>query len=67
MEKWKAEGEEKGEDAFDKRLTVAKEPKIGGFVLKIDSDGPIFTGLACGGSHGSSSGQMVDAAISPPE
>src|SRR5215211_4050857 len=65
MEKLKAEGEEKGEDAFDKRLTVAKELKVGCFVLKIDSDSPVFTGLAVGGSHGSSSDQMVGAPDDP--
>src|SRR5262249_31187628 len=49
----KAKGEEKGEDAFDKGLAVAKELKIGGFVLKVDGNGPVFTGLAGRVAHGS--------------
>src|SRR5919205_3442197 len=61
----KAQGQDKGEDAFDKRLPVAKEFKVGCFVLKIDSDGTVFAGLAAGGSHGSSSDQMVGAPDDP--
>jgi hypothetical protein len=48
----KAKGEEKGKDTFEKRFAVAQQLKIGRFVLKIDSDGPVFTGLVGGGSHG---------------
>ena len=55
----KAKGEEKGEDAFDKRFAIAQELRIGRFVLKVDSNGPVFTALAEGVAHGSSSGQMV--------
>jgi hypothetical protein len=61
----KAKGEEKGEDTFQKRLPIAKELKIGRCVLKIDGDGPVFTGLAGGVVHGSSSGQMVGVADDP--
>jgi hypothetical protein len=61
----KATGEEKGEDTFQKRLSIAKELKRGRFVLKIDGDGPVFTGLAGGVVHGSSSGQMVGVADDP--
>src|SRR6266403_3388688 len=61
----KAQGQEKGDDAFDKRLAIAKQLKIGRFVLKIDGDGPVFTGLAGGVAHGSSSGQMVGVADDP--
>jgi hypothetical protein len=32
----KAKGEEKGEDAFEKRLAVAKELKVGGFVELVE-------------------------------
>jgi hypothetical protein len=32
----KAQGEEKGEDAFDKRFAIAKQLIIGRFVLKVD-------------------------------
>jgi hypothetical protein len=40
----KAQGQEKGEDAFDKRLAIAKQLKVGRFVSKIDSDGAVFAG-----------------------
>jgi hypothetical protein len=46
-----AKGEEKGEHTFDKRFAVAQQPKIGRFVLKINSDGPVFAGLTGSGSH----------------
>ena len=61
----KAQGQEKGEHAFDKRLAIAKQLKVGRFVLKIDGDGPVFAGLAGGVAHGSPSGQMVVAADDP--
>ena len=41
VEEWKAKGQEKGEDAFDKRLPVTKELKVGRIVLKIDSNGAV--------------------------
>jgi hypothetical protein len=40
----KAKGQEKGEHALDKRLAVAKQPIVSRFVVKIDSDGPVFAG-----------------------
>jgi hypothetical protein len=61
----KAKGEEKGEDTFQERLPIAKELKIGRFVLKIDRDGPVFMSLAGSVTHGSSSGQMVGVADDP--
>src|SRR5712691_11226809 len=48
----KAEGQDEGKDTFEKRLPIAKQLKIGRFVLKIDSEGPVFTGLAGCVSHG---------------
>jgi hypothetical protein len=50
-----AEGEEKSEHELEKRLAIAKELKVGRFVLKIDGDGPIFAGLTGGVAHGSPS------------
>src|SRR5712692_9918459 len=61
----KTKGEEAREHAFDKRLAVAKQLRGGRFVVKIDSDGPVFAGLAGRVAHGSSSGQMVGAADDP--
>ena len=53
------QSEEVSHNAFDKRLAVAKELKVGGFVVKIDGDGPVFASLARGAAHGAPSGQMV--------
>ena len=61
----KAKGEEKGEDTCDKRFAIAKQLIIGRFVLKVDGDGPVFTGLAGGVAHGSSSGQRVGVVDDP--
>ena len=36
MGELKAEGQEKGEDAFDKRFAIAKQLIIGRFVLKVE-------------------------------
>jgi len=47
----KAEGQEKGEDAFDKCLAVAQELKVRCFILEIYGDSAVFAGLAGGGSH----------------
>src|SRR5256712_13795128 len=44
----KAKGEEKGEDALDKRFAIAQELIIGRFILKVDRKGAVFTGLASG-------------------
>ena len=43
----KAKSQEKGEHAFDKRLAVAKQLKVGRFVSKIDSDGTVFAVTGC--------------------
>ncbi len=61
----KAEGQEKGKDAFDKRRAIAKQLKVGGFILEINGEGAVFASLASGIAHGSSSGQMVGATDDP--
>ena len=61
----KAKGQEQGEDAFEKRFAIAKQLIVGRFVLKVDSNGPVFAGLAGGVAHGSSSGQIVGVADDP--
>jgi hypothetical protein len=47
----KAKSQEKGEHAFDKRFAIAQELTIGGFVLKIDGDGPVYAWLFGGVMH----------------
>jgi len=47
----KAQGQEESHDAFDTRLAIAKELKVGGFVVKSDGDGPVFAGLPSGVTH----------------
>ena len=41
----KTQRQHKGHDTFEKRLAIAKQLKVGRFVLKIDSDGPVCTWL----------------------
>jgi hypothetical protein len=36
-----AEGQKEGEDALEKRLAIAQQVEVGGFVSKIDSDGAV--------------------------
>jgi len=38
----KAEGQEECQHQCDKRLAVAKQLKVGRFILEINSDGPVF-------------------------
>jgi hypothetical protein len=52
VEELKAQGQEKSEDAFDKRLPIAKELKVRGFVSKINCDGPVLTDLFGRDAHG---------------
>src|SRR5262245_27932575 len=61
----KAEGQDEGDHEFDKGLAIAKQLKVGRFMLKINRDGPVFAGLADCIVHGSSSGPMVGAADDP--
>jgi hypothetical protein len=61
----KTKGHHESEDTLEKRLPIAKQLKVRGFVSKIDRDGPVFAGLASGVAHGSPSGQMVVADDDP--
>jgi hypothetical protein len=40
----KAEGEEDSAHECDKRLAMAQQLKVGRFIMKINSDGPVFAG-----------------------
>ena len=63
--KWLGFGAENSENAFEKRFAIAQELITVRFVVKVDSNGPVFTGLADSVAHGSSSGQMVSVADDP--
>ena len=39
----KAQGEEKGEDEFDKRLAIVKQLKVSGLIIKIDGNGAVLS------------------------
>jgi hypothetical protein len=39
----KADGEDEGQDTLEKRLAVSYQAQVGGFVSKIDGDGPVFS------------------------
>ena len=43
----KAQGHEESEDTFEKRLAIAQEAKVGGFVLKINGDSAVVS-CPCG-------------------
>jgi hypothetical protein len=46
-----AKSKEKGKHTFDKRLAVVKQLHIGGFVVKIDGDSPVFSCRFGGVAH----------------
>jgi len=62
-----ADGENERHFQFDKGLAVVNELKVGGFVLKIDGDGPVFAGLTGCVAHGSPSGQMPVSLVTQDE
>jgi len=59
--KLQAHGQEEGEDALEERLAIAKQMKVGGFILKINGDSPVFTWLFRSASHGSPPGHQVSS------
>ena len=61
-----AKRQEEGEHALEKRLAITKQLHVGGFVLEIDGDRPIFAGLAGLFWHGSPSRHWVFAVYDPP-
>jgi hypothetical protein len=61
----KAQGQPEGEDTLEKGIAITKQWKVGGFVLEIDGESPVFTGLASGVAPGSPSGQRVVADDDP--
>jgi hypothetical protein len=61
----KAQGEEKGEDEFDKCLPIAQQLKVGGLIVEIDGDGAVFPRRFGGLSHVSPSIEMAIGANEP--
>ena len=55
MGELKAQGEEKGEDEFDKCLAIVHQLHVGGWLLEIDRDGTVLAGRFSALSHVSSS------------
>jgi hypothetical protein len=55
----KANGQKAGTDELEKRLAITQQLTVGGFVLEIDSDRPIFAGLASWFWHASPSRHSV--------
>jgi hypothetical protein len=41
----KADGQDEGQHTFEKRFPIAKQLKVGRFMLKIDGDGMIYACL----------------------
>jgi hypothetical protein len=58
----KAKRQEEGEHALEKRLAITQQLKVGGFVLEIDGDRPIFAGRFGGLPHVSPPGHQVSSA-----
>jgi hypothetical protein len=46
-----ADGEDEGEDALDERLGVAKELRVGGFIVEIDGEGSVLAWCFVGLRH----------------
>jgi hypothetical protein len=55
----KAQGQHEGEHTLEKRLPIAQQLQVGGFVLEIDGDGPVFAGPFGRGTHVSPPGYQV--------
>ena len=61
----KAESEEQGEHACDKRFAMAQALHGGGFLGQSDGEGPLCAGLVSGWAPGSPAGQMGGAIAAP--
>jgi hypothetical protein len=61
----KADGQDEGQHAFEKRLPIAQEPKVGRLVLKIDGDGPVCACLFGFVTHVLPPGHRVFAVCDP--
>src|SRR5215467_203667 len=59
VEELKAKGQYEGENTLKKRLPIAKQMKVCGFVSKIDGNGAVFVGPFGGFPHVSPPGSQV--------
>ena len=58
----KAKRQDKGEDTLNKCFAVTQELKVGRFVLKIDSDGPVYACRCSCFAHVSPPGHRIVSA-----
>src|SRR5207245_9685203 len=58
----KAKRQNEGEDTLEKRLPIAKQLKVSGFILKIDGDGTVCACLFGCFAHVSPPGHQVSSA-----
>ncbi len=58
----KAQGQDTGEDAFDKRPAIAKQLNVGGFILEVDGDGTVYARRFGRCAHVSPLGHQVSQA-----
>jgi hypothetical protein len=57
----KAQGEDERDHPFDKGVAVVKQPKIGRFIVEINSDGTVLPRSYGGYAHVSPPGQQVSS------
>jgi hypothetical protein len=62
----KTQGQDEGENKFQKRFAIAKQLKVGGFILNIDGNGAVFSCAFGCVSHGSPPGYEVSRAHDTP-
>ena len=61
MGQLKAHGQKEGEHELEERLAIAKQLKVGRFILKINGDSPVFAWLFRSASHESLLGHQVSS------
>jgi hypothetical protein len=51
VNKLKADREDEGKDKLNKRLAIAEQLKVGGFILKINGNGAVLSARLIGVAH----------------
>ena len=59
----KAQGEDKGQDEFDKRLAIVKQLKVSGLIIKINGNRAVLSRCFDGLAHVSPPGYSVSNAL----